>query len=210
MPAARPLRYDRCRSTCATDLELIATCAGVDAAEIEALNPALVRGVDLARQKTTRCRCRRARARRRRWRWPRFRPTKRLTWSRHRVARGETLGRIAATYGTTVARHRAAQRAEQPYIDPPGRRAAHPDAGRAERNGARADGLGAGQAASRWQVRRQGEGRPQGQGQRTSRPRARSASATTCRRATRSAASPRGWASPCTHLRTGEQAPAAT
>jgi membrane-bound lytic murein transglycosylase D len=99
----RPLGYERIAVSQATDLDLVATCAGVDAAAVKALNPHLLRGSTPPDAKD----------------YPVYVPTgtatvalrelakvpaeQRLTWRRHRVQRGETLGGIARTYGTSVA-----------------------------------------------------------------------------------------------------------
>jgi membrane-bound lytic murein transglycosylase D len=102
-PPRRPLGFERIAVSNATDLDLVATCAGVDAAAVEALNPHLLRGSTPPDAKD----------------YPVYVPAgtaalalrelakvpaeQRLTWRRHRVKRGETLGGIARTYGTTVA-----------------------------------------------------------------------------------------------------------
>jgi membrane-bound lytic murein transglycosylase D len=101
-PPRRPLGYERIPVSNATDLDLVATCAGVDAAAIEALNPHLLRGSTPPDAKD----------------YPVYVPAgtaalaarelakvpaeQRLTWRRHRVKRGETLGGIARIYGTSV------------------------------------------------------------------------------------------------------------
>ncbi len=102
-PPRRPLGYERIPVSRATDLDLVATCAGVDAAAVEALNPHLLRGATPPDAKD----------------YPVYVPAgtaatalrelakvpeeQRLTWRRHRVKRGETLAAIARTYGTSVA-----------------------------------------------------------------------------------------------------------
>ncbi len=86
----------------ATDLALVARCAGVETGVVKALNPALLRGASPPDLKNypvrvpagTGSKARRALAR-----VPR---DKRLTWRRHKVQRGETLGAIASSYGTSV------------------------------------------------------------------------------------------------------------
>ncbi len=109
-PPRRPLGWERIPVSHATDLDLVATCAGVDAATVEALNPHLLRGSTPPDAKD----------------YPVYVPAgtaalalrelskvpaeQRLTWRRHRVKRGETLGAIARTYGTSVA---AIQRANE-------------------------------------------------------------------------------------------------
>jgi membrane-bound lytic murein transglycosylase D len=96
------LAFDTVLINDATDLDLIAKCAGVDPKIIRHLNPSLKRGatppgedkypvyvpVGLGR-KTTKA-------------LKKIPADRRLTWRQHRVARGETLGQIASNYGTTV------------------------------------------------------------------------------------------------------------
>lgn len=97
------LGYDVIDVTDATDLGLIADCAGVTTEEVVALNPALLRRatppgagdypVRVPVGTGSRCLSR-----------LRSIPlAERLTWRRHTVGRGETLGGIAGLYGTTVA-----------------------------------------------------------------------------------------------------------
>jgi len=97
------LGYDVVDVTDATDLGLIADCAGVPKEEVVALNPGLLRqatppgaGDYPVRVPTgTGVRClSKLRA------IPR---AERLTWRRHTVLRGETLGAVATRYGTSVA-----------------------------------------------------------------------------------------------------------
>jgi len=100
--APTPLRYDILPVNDATDLELIASCAGVNGTEIKKLNPALLRGAtppDLKKYPVrvpagTGVKAARALAK--------VPADRRLTWRRHRVARGETLGQIARQYGSSV------------------------------------------------------------------------------------------------------------
>jgi membrane-bound lytic murein transglycosylase D len=109
-PPPRPLGWERIPVSNATDLDLVATCAGVDASAVAALNPHLLRGSTPPGAKD----------------YPVYVPAgtaavalrelakvpqeQRLTWRRHRVQRGETLGGIARTYGITVG---AIQRANE-------------------------------------------------------------------------------------------------
>ncbi len=96
------LGYDVVDVTDATDLGLIAECAGVDAETVVALNPALLRRatppgagdypVRVPLDTGDRC-LRKLRS---------IPLAERLTWRRHTVGRGETLGGIAGRYGTTV------------------------------------------------------------------------------------------------------------
>ncbi|MEZ4388734.1 MAG: LysM peptidoglycan-binding domain-containing protein [Candidatus Krumholzibacteriia bacterium] len=86
----------------ATDLSLIATCAEVPEEQVYELNPALLRratppgdsGYLVNLPSGTADRARAALAR--------IPATKRLTWRKHEVKRGETLGHIAGQWGTSV------------------------------------------------------------------------------------------------------------
>jgi len=96
------LSYDVLPVDDATDLALIARCAGVETATVKTLNPALLRGASPPDMKNYPVRVPRgtgAKARRALERVPK---DKRLTWRRHKVQRGETLGGIARSYGTSV------------------------------------------------------------------------------------------------------------
>jgi len=96
------LSYDVLPVDDATDLALIARCAGVETGTIKQLNPALLRGASPPDMKNypvrvpagTGATARRALAK--------VPADKRLTWRRHKVQRGETLGGIARSYGTSV------------------------------------------------------------------------------------------------------------
>jgi LysM repeat protein len=86
----------------ATDLALVASCADVEETTVYTLNPGLLRratppGLDAFPVRVpagTADRARRALAR--------IPPAQRLTWRKHEVERGETLGHIAARWGTSV------------------------------------------------------------------------------------------------------------
>ncbi len=101
-PRPAPLAYDTVPVDDATDLELIARCAGVPTSDVRALNPALLRGASPPGRKAypvrvpvgTGAKARRALAK--------VPADKRLTWRSHRVQRGETLSGIARSYGTSV------------------------------------------------------------------------------------------------------------
>ncbi len=98
----QPLSYDILPVTDATDLALVARCAGVSTEQVIALNPALLRGAsppDLRNYPVRVPSGSGAKAKRELARVP---PDKRLTWRRHKVERGETLGAIARSYGTSV------------------------------------------------------------------------------------------------------------
>jgi membrane-bound lytic murein transglycosylase D len=120
VPAARPLQYDLLPVDVATDLKVVARCAGVDASVIEALNPALVRGMAAPDRKTYNIKVPRGTGAATQLALAKVPADKRLTWSRHRVARGETLGRIAGRYGTSVAEVARANKLAKPYLIHPG------------------------------------------------------------------------------------------
>jgi LysM repeat protein len=120
VPAARPLHYDLLPVDIATDLGVIAKCAGVEEAEIKALNPALVRGVASPDKKTYNVKVPKGKGASAQVALAKVPAAKRLMWSSHRVARGETLGRIASTYGATVADIARLNRLNKPYLIHPG------------------------------------------------------------------------------------------
>ncbi len=101
-PHAAPLAYDVLPVDDATDLELIARCAGVPAADVRALNPALLRGATPPDVKGYPVRVPRGTGHRARVALAKVPADKRLTWRSHRVQRGETLSHIARHYGTAV------------------------------------------------------------------------------------------------------------
>lgn len=120
VPAARPLHYDLVPVECATDLEVIAKCAGCEEAELKVLNPALVRGTTSPDKKTYLVKVPQGRGSSTQVALAKVPAEKRLTWSSHRVARGETLGRIAGHYGTSVAEIARVNRLRSPYVIHPG------------------------------------------------------------------------------------------
>ncbi|MBM4130556.1 LysM peptidoglycan-binding domain-containing protein, partial [bacterium] len=120
VPAARPLQYDLLPVDAATDLKVVARCAGVEESVIEALNPALVRGLAAPDGKTYQVKVPRGTGPAAQVALAKLPADKRLTWSRHRVARGETLGRIAGRYGTSVAEIARANKLAKPYLIHPG------------------------------------------------------------------------------------------
>jgi membrane-bound lytic murein transglycosylase D len=101
-PNIVPLRYDVLQVDDATDLELIARCAGVSSETIRRLNPALLRGASPPDMKGYPVRVPMGTGSKARDALRRVPADKRLTWRRHRVERGETLGHIARDYGTNV------------------------------------------------------------------------------------------------------------
>jgi len=96
------LGYDVLPVDDATDLDLIARCAGVSSAEVRQLNPALLRGASPPDMKGYPVRVPAGTGPKARDALRRVPADKRLTWRRHRVVRGETLGQIARDYGTKV------------------------------------------------------------------------------------------------------------
>jgi LysM repeat protein len=97
-----PLQYDVLLVNDATDLDLIARCAGVGTEEVRDLNPALLRGASPPELKEYPVRVPLGTGTKAREALRRVPADKRLTWRRHRVERGETLGHIASDYGTSV------------------------------------------------------------------------------------------------------------
>jgi LysM repeat protein len=97
-----PLGYDVVPVDDATDLDLIAKCAGVRNEEIRQLNPALLRGASPPDMKGYPVRVPKGTGKKAEAALRRVPADKRLTWRRHRVVRGETLGHIARNYGTSV------------------------------------------------------------------------------------------------------------
>ncbi len=102
VPTVRSLGYDVLPVDDATDLDLIARCAGVEVAQVRELNPALLRGASPPDLKDYPVRIPTGTGRKARKALARVPADKRLTWRRHRVQRGETLGHIARQYGTSV------------------------------------------------------------------------------------------------------------
>lgn len=98
----QPLEYDVLPVDDATDLDLIARCAGVSSQEVRALNPALLRGASPPDLKGYPVRVPKGTGDKARQALRKVPADKRLTWRRHRVERGETLGHIAREYGTSV------------------------------------------------------------------------------------------------------------
>ncbi len=102
LPTAKPMAYDIVPVNDATDLELIARCAGVPASEVVALNPALLRGASPPDTRNYPVRVPAGTGARASRELAKVPADKRLTWRSHRVKRGETLGGIARNYGTSV------------------------------------------------------------------------------------------------------------
>ncbi|MBU8869842.1 MAG: transglycosylase SLT domain-containing protein [Gemmatimonadales bacterium] len=101
--SAIPLGYEVLLVDDATDLDLIARCAGVTPEVVRKLNPALLRGASPAGLKDYPVRVPEGTGAAARQALAKIPADRRLTWRRHKVARGETLGQIARNYGTSVA-----------------------------------------------------------------------------------------------------------
>ncbi|MCB1183728.1 LysM peptidoglycan-binding domain-containing protein [bacterium] len=102
VPDGPVLDYDTVPVDDATDLALIARCAGVGTDDVLSLNPALLRGASPPDLKAYPVRVPSGTGPRARRELARVPSDKRLTWRRHEVRRGDTLGGIARSYGTTV------------------------------------------------------------------------------------------------------------
>ena len=96
------LSYDVVKVRDATDLELMAKCAGVSAHEVIILNPALLHDASPPGMKGYPIRVPSGTGNKATSALSKVPLDKRLTWRRHRVQRGETLGQIAKNYGTGV------------------------------------------------------------------------------------------------------------
>ncbi|MBK9303296.1 MAG: LysM peptidoglycan-binding domain-containing protein [bacterium] len=102
VPDAPDLTFDTVPVQDATDVSLIAECAGVDRDAVAALNPGLLRGATPPERSDFRVRVPRGTGERCERELAAVPPEKRLTWRRHTVGRGETLSQIATHYGTRV------------------------------------------------------------------------------------------------------------
>jgi membrane-bound lytic murein transglycosylase D len=102
IPATADLAYDVVDVTDATDLDLIARCAEVDPAAVLELNPALLRRATPPGRTDYPVKVPAGSGAKCRERLQRIPAAERLTWRRHTVERGETLGGIATRYGTGV------------------------------------------------------------------------------------------------------------
>ncbi len=101
IPRVEPVEFDQVVVKDATDLKLIAKCAGVSIETIQALNPALLRWATPPKTelfvkvpKWLGEDCQQALAD--------IPPEKRVTWRRHTIRKGETLSQISSKYGTSV------------------------------------------------------------------------------------------------------------
>ncbi len=102
VPAMPDLTFDTVPIGDATDVSLIAECAGVEGDVVAALNPGLLRGATPPERSDFRVRVPRGTGERCARELAAVPPEKRLTWRRHTVGRGETLSQIATHYGTRV------------------------------------------------------------------------------------------------------------
>jgi membrane-bound lytic murein transglycosylase D len=102
VPATPRLGYDTVNVNDATDLALIASCAGVAEHDIAALNPALLRGATPPQKAGYPVRVPRGTGARTTRELRKVPLDERLTWRSHRIRRGETLSQIASHYGTTT------------------------------------------------------------------------------------------------------------
>jgi membrane-bound lytic murein transglycosylase D len=100
---APPLVYDTLSVDDATDIALIAECAGTTKHDLVLLNPALLRGATPPDSRGYAVRVPAGSGVRAAAALRRIPADKRLTWRRHRVKRGDTLSQIAAAHGTSVA-----------------------------------------------------------------------------------------------------------
>jgi membrane-bound lytic murein transglycosylase D len=101
IPVVLPVEFDEVTVTDATDLKVIAECAGTTVDVIKELNPQCLRwatppGMEVVlrvpRGQGPICATNLAM----------IPPEERITWRRHTIARGESLSQIATKYGTTV------------------------------------------------------------------------------------------------------------
>ena len=100
---APPLVYDTLPVADATDIALIAECAGTTKSDLAALNPALLRGATPPDNRGYAVRVPAGSGAQAAAALRRIPADKRLTWRRHRVKRGDTLSQIAAARGTSIA-----------------------------------------------------------------------------------------------------------
>lgn len=94
--------YDVVKVRDATDLELMAKCAGVEVREVIKLNPALLHEASPPGMKGYPVRVPKGKGIKATTALSKVPLDKRLTWRRHKVKRGENLGMIARKYGTSV------------------------------------------------------------------------------------------------------------
>ncbi len=102
VPPPAPLVWDVVTVDDATDLSLVAAGAEVSEAVVNDLNPALLRGATPPDLRGYQVRVPAGTAGAATLALSRIPADRRLTWRKHAVQRGETLGHIAARWGTTV------------------------------------------------------------------------------------------------------------
>ncbi|MHB8078768.1 MAG: LysM peptidoglycan-binding domain-containing protein [Candidatus Krumholzibacteriia bacterium] len=115
-----PLLADSVRVDEATDLKVIARCAGVPPDTLRALNPALVRGVTPPGGRNWLVRVPLGSGELCRQNLAAVPASERVVWTRHTVRRGDTLGSIAHRYGTDVTQLREANRLSRNGLIHPG------------------------------------------------------------------------------------------
>ncbi len=115
-----PLACDTVQVDDATDLKVIARCAGVPADTVRALNPALVRGVTPPGGRGWSVRVPLGTGEQCRVKLAAIPASERVVWTRHTVRKGDTLGGIARRYGTSVAQLREANRLSRSGLIHPG------------------------------------------------------------------------------------------
>ncbi|MBI2956488.1 MAG: LysM peptidoglycan-binding domain-containing protein [Acidobacteria bacterium] len=97
-----PVRYETVRVSKPIDLRRVAETIGVDARELQELNPHLLRGVTPPHREDFELYVPPGTAETLVAALPSIPEAKRVLWQRHRVRRGETLSGIAARYGTSA------------------------------------------------------------------------------------------------------------
>jgi len=125
--------YDEVVVPDATTMDVVARAAEVPQAEIERLNPEIVRGITPPGRKTV-LRVPAGQGKTFRENYPHIPPSKRVTFVVHRVSRGENLTRIARKYGVRVADIVAANPGIRPRRLQIGQRITVPVAPRARRS----------------------------------------------------------------------------
>ena len=106
-PTTRPLSYDEVEVPDATSLDVVARAAGVSQAEVERLNPHVVRGLTPPGARVS-LRLPAGTGERFRSAYAAIPANERVTFTEHRVAAGETLSHIAVRYGVRVSDLQAA------------------------------------------------------------------------------------------------------
>jgi membrane-bound lytic murein transglycosylase D len=113
-------RYDVVPVDDATDLGVIAQCAGVPTETVIDLNPALLRRASPPDSPQYPVRVPAGTGKRCLQKLRKIPPEQRLTWRRHRIQRGETLSEIAHSYGTSVTAIREVNRLASIHLIHPG------------------------------------------------------------------------------------------